>query len=267
MIRILYLGEIVGIPTVRKIQKKMPEIIEKKKYDFVIANADGASDGYGILSKTAYDLNKCGINVITCGDFVFNKKDVKNLINAKFVLSPYNLPKELGGKGIKIFNLKNNLKICVLNILGRMNFNKIYASDPFYAASKTIEKLNDSAKIIIVDFHGGATSEIQAMQWYLAGKVSLVAGSHLRVLTSDNRIINKRTAVISGLGYCGGKYSIGGFKPSIEIEKIKTGKFQYSKIENENIILEGISLEVDEKTGNAVSIDLFRQNISGKSTG
>ena len=178
------------------------------------------------------------------------------------MLRPYNLPGIFGGKGASIFRINDNIQIGIINILGRTNFNKIFPMDPFYTVDKAIEKLSKATSIIIVDFHGGTTSEIQAMHWYLASRVSLVVGSHLRILTSDNRIINNKTAVITGIGYCGGYFSIGGLSPDIEIQKIKYGQFIYSKIVKESICLQGVIVEIDEESGRAKSIELFKEKIS-----
>ena len=262
MLRILFLGEIIGIPTVKEIEKKLNEIIEENKIDFTIANGDGASNGYGILKKSAYALYNGGINAVTCGDYVFNKKDAIELLKAPFLLRPYNLTNSLGGKGSSLFKINENIKIGIINLLGRANFNKILSTDPFFSVNKAIEKLNEETNIIIVDFHGGTTSEIQAMQWHLAGRVSLVVGSHLRVLTADNRIIKDKTAVVTGIGYCGGYWSIHGLLPEIEINKIKNGQFEYSKVVKDFICLQGVLVEIDEESGNAKSIELFKEKIS-----
>ena len=167
MLRMLFLGEIIGIPTIKRIEKKLKGIINDYKIDFTIANADGASDGYGILSKSANNLYNSGINVITTGDYVYNKKDVRYLLQSPFLLRPYNLPGSLGGKGFLILELDNNIKIGIINILGRVNFNKIYAMDPFYSVNQALERMRNETNIILVDFHGGTTSEIQAMHWHL----------------------------------------------------------------------------------------------------
>lgn len=262
MLKVMFLGEVVGLSTVKQISKKLNEVIKKYKVDFTIANCDGASDGYGILRSTAYNLHDSGIRILTSGDFVFNKKDVKELLRLDFFLRPFNIPNFLGGQGYSIYKLNEKTKIGIINLLGRINFNKIYAMDPFYSVNKTLEKIYNETNIIIVDFHGGATSEIQAMHWYLGGKVSLVVGSHLRVLTSDNKIINDKTAVITGIGFCGGYWSIGGLHPDIEINKIKYGQFQYSKIADTFICLQGVLVDIDEDTGEAKKIELLNEKIS-----
>jgi 2',3'-cyclic-nucleotide 2'-phosphodiesterase len=261
MLKVLFLGEIVGMPAISFIKKNLPLITEKYKIDFTIANGDGASDGYGILKNSAYQLNKAGINILTTGDFVFNKKDAHELLSFPFVLKPYNLPQAFGGNGYTVVKVKD-FSIGIINILGRINFSKVFASCPFYSVGKAVEKIKEKTNIIIVDFHGGATSEIQAMQWHLAGKVSIVAGTNLRVLTSDARIIEDKTAIITGLGFCGGEKSVAGFEPEIEISKIKTGQFFYSKAASQDIRLQGIIVEIDEATGAAKKIELFNSNSS-----
>ena len=204
MIRILVLGEIIGISTTKEIKKHLRKIIQDEKIDFTTANVDGASDGYGVLADTAYHLHNSGIDVLTGGDFIFNKKDIKEFLG-KFprILRPYNLPKETVGRGFMVTQLESGKKIGIINLLGRTNFQKIFANDPFYVIESAIEKMKESTNIILVDFHGGTTSEIQAMHWYLKGKVSLVLGTHLRVLTTDRRIIGDHTGVITGTGYGG----------------------------------------------------------------
>lgn len=258
--RILFLGEVVGIPTIKFIQKRLKEIREKFAVDLVVSNADGASDGYGILKNSAYQLHKAGVDIVTCGDFVFNKKDVKELLRMPFVLRPYNLPSVMGGKGYTVIDVKG-VKVAVLNLLGRINFFKVFPTDPFHSVDKIIEKLDESIKVIILDFHGGTTSEVQAMQWHLAGKVTAVIGSHLKCLTADNRVLLSKTAVITGAGFCGIANSIGGLRADIEINKVKYGQFEYSKIDSEGpFVLQGALLDIDEESGNAVSIDIFNEN-------
>lgn len=262
MINILFLGEIIGIPTIKFLYKNLENIKKEYNIHFVIANADGASDGYGLLKTSAVQLHKSGVDIITTGDYVFNKKDVKDLLKLPFLTRPYNLPNSLGGKGIIITEV-NNVKIGIMNLIGRINFTKVFPMDPFYSATKMLEKIDPSVKIIILDFHGGTTSEVQAMHWYLAGKVTAVIGSHLRVLTSDARILNGKTAVITGTGFCGICNSIGGLRADIEINKIKTGIFNYSKIDCEPpFILQGALLKIDEEKGVAISIENFKKEIA-----
>ncbi len=260
MLKILFLGEIIGLETVKKLKGFLQAAKQKFGIDMVIANADGASDGFGLLKNTAFQIHSSGINVITGGDLILNKKDSRELIeSAGFFLRPYNLSALNIGRGYINYKLDQDRVVSVISILGRSNYNKIFASDPFFAINKLLEKFSDS-KYIIVDFHGGTTSEIQAMQWYLAGKVTAVIGTSLRVLTSDNRVINDRTAVVTCNGYCGAADSIYGLSDETELAKIKTGRFLYSKIPTENIVYQGVMIEIDEESGKALSIEHFNQS-------
>jgi 2',3'-cyclic-nucleotide 2'-phosphodiesterase len=261
MIKVLILGEIIGIPAIRKISKTLKAIIKENEIDFTMANDDGASDGYGILRNSSCELYNAGINVLTGGDNIFNKKDVRDLLKLPFQLRPFNLPNTLGGRGFSIYSINEKIHAGIINVMGRINFNKTFPMDPFHAIDKALEKLQNEVKIIIVDFHGGATSEIQAMCWHLAGKVTCIVGSHLRVLTSDNRIVNNRTAVVTCTGYCGAEESICGLQTDIEINKIKNGRFTYSKVEKENLMLQGVIVQIDENTGAALNIELFKKSI------
>ena len=264
MIRILFLGEIIGISTINLFKKSLKGLLLKYSIDFTIANADGASDGFGILKNSAFILNKSGIDIITGGDYVFNKKDVKELLGINFFLKPYNLPQYFGGNGYTLARVKD-VEIGIISILGRIHFNKIFASCPFYSVNKAIEKLKEKTKIIIVDFHGGATSEVQAMHWYLAGKVSLTVGSHLRMLTTDSRILNNKTAVITGIGFCGAKNSVGGLEPEIEINKFRSGQHYYSKVAVQEIKVQGVIVDIDESNGEAKKIEVLDKCIINES--
>lgn len=266
MIKILFMGEIVGIPTVKIIRKKLKAIVKKHNIDFVIANADGASDGYGVLAETAKDLLDSGIDVLTSGDLVFNKKNIKDfIIDNHNMLRPLNLSDKSPGKGFEVFHTRSGVKVGVLNLLGRTNFNKMFANDPYKAAENAVSRMKQETDVIIVDFHGGTTSEIQSMQWFLSGTVTGVLGTNLRVLTADNRVIDDYTAVITGTGVCGGFCSIGGFSPDIEIKKMITGRFFYSKIEKENINIQGAVIEVSEDDGRALSIDIISEALQENS--
>ena len=261
MIRVLFLGEIIGIPTTKVLKKRLPEVKEKYGIDFTIANCDGASDGFGVLMNTLYHLHLFGIDIITTGEHIYNKKDTREgLSKFGYSLRAYNLPKdrENTGKGYTIVNVKNK-NIAIINLLGRTNIQKIFVLDPFYAIEKFLQKTNKNIDMIIVDFHGGTTSEIQSMHWYLVDRVNLVVGTHLRILTTDNRIIGNKTGVITGNGFCGVKNSCFGLSIDIETKKIKTGQFSYSKVPEGDIGIQGIIVDLDEETNKTLSVELLQE--------
>lgn len=261
--KVLFLGEVVGIPIVRALKKKVKLIKSYYQADFIFCNANGASDGYGILAETAAELLSSGFDCLTGGDLIYNKRNIKDFIGYNALLRPYNLPPSSPGRGYKIFTLPSGKKSAVVSLLGRNNFNKIFAGDPYHIEETLLNHLaKDNINSVIIDFHGGTTSEIQSLQWLLAGKVSAVLGSHARVLTADSRILNSHTAVITGLGICGSPYSIAGFAPDVEISKIKSGRFSYSKIDKDNIAIQGVLLTINENTGKAESIETINRALS-----
>lgn len=268
MLRVLFFGEIVGLPAVRTLKKKISSFAQGKGADFVIANADGASDGYGVMAETAAELLGSGIGALTGGDLIYNKKNIKEFLdNDSRFIRPVNLPYDSPGKGFGIFDTHvagitgESIKIGIINILGRNNFNKIFPNDPYILSEGAIKSIKKRTPIVIADFHGGTTSEIQSMQWFLSGNVSAVIGTHSRVLTADSRIIDDYTAIITGAGYCGGYYSIGGLDPAIETTKILTGRFSYSKITKEDVIVQGVLIDIDETDGRAINIESFNERI------
>lgn len=261
--KVLFLGEVVGIPIVRALKKKIRMIKSYYEADFIFCNADGASDGYGVLAETASELLNSGFDCLTSGDLIYNKRNIKDFIGYNALLRPYNLPPSSPGRGYKIFTLSSGKKLAIVSLLGRNNFNKIFAGDPYHIEETLLSHLaKDNISSIVIDFHGGTTSEIQSLQWLLAGKVSAVLGTHARVLTADSRILNSHTAVITGLGICGSSYSIAGFAPDVEILKIKSGRFSYSKIDKDNIVIQGVLLDIDETMGKAKSIVSINKALS-----
>ena len=261
--KVLFLGEVVGIPIVRALKKKIRMIKSYYEAYFIFCNADGASDGYGVLAETASELLNSGFDCLTSGDLIYNKRNIKDFIGYNALLRPYNLPPSSPGRGYKIFTLSSGKKLAIVSLLGRNNFNKIFAGDPYHIEETLLSHLaKDNISLIVIDFHGGTTSEIQSLQWLLAGKVSAVLGTHARVLTADSRILNSHTAVITGLGICGSSYSIAGFAPDVEILKIKSGRFSYSKIDKDNIVIQGVLLDIDETMGKAKSIVSINKALS-----
>ncbi len=261
MIKVLFLGEIIGIPTTKELKKRLPEIKEKHNIDLTIANCDGGSDGYGVLMNTLFHIHTGGVDVITTGEHIFNKKDTREgLAKFHYALRAYNLPKDIDGSGRGYTTIKvKDKNVAIVNLVGRINIQKLFVLDPFYSIDKFFEKLDKNIDIVIVDFHGGTTSEVQSMHWHLVNRANLVVGTHLRVLTTDNRVIGEKTAVITGNGFCGTKRSSFGLSLEIETKKIRTGQFFYSRIPEGEIIVQGIIANIDEETNRTVSIELLQE--------
>ena len=218
---ILVLGDVVGPSGMTAVCEQLPQIIQKKKIDFVIINGENAADsGAGITEKNAKDFFNAGVDVITSGNHIWDQKETMNFIQSeKRLLRPENSLKPSPGEGFGIFKSKNNKKIAVINLMGNVYMKK--SEDVFQTAKKLLTKieLKKDADFIVVDMHGEITSEKMAMGHLLDGKVTIVVGTHTHVPTSDQRVMEKGTAYQTDLGMCGDYNSVIGMNKSNSLKK------------------------------------------------
>jgi len=218
---ILILGDIVGPSGRKALINKLPNLIKRKKLDFVIVNGENAADpGVGITKKNTEEFFEAGADVITTGNHVWDQKETMEFITSeKRLLRPENLIKGSPGVGTGIFNSKNNKKVAVINLMGNIFMKK--CEDVFEAAKKFIQitKLKKDADFIIVDFHGEITSEKMAMGYLFDGKVTMFVGTHTHVPTSDHRIMEKGTAYQTDIGMCGDYNSVIGMNRDNSLKK------------------------------------------------
>ena len=218
---ILILGDIVGPSGREAIIKKLPNLIKKKKLDFVIVNGENAADpGVGITKKNTEEFFNAGTDVITTGNHVWDQKETQEFITSeKRLLRPENLIEGSPGFGNGIFTSKNNKKVAVINLMENIFMKK--CEDVFESAKKFIQsvKLKRDADFIIVDMHGEITSEKMAMGYLFDGKATMVVGTHTHVPTSDYRIMEKGTAYQTDLGMCGDYNSVIGMNRDNSLKK------------------------------------------------
>ena len=257
---ILILGDIVGPSGREAIVKKLPNLIKKKKLDFVIINGENAADpGVGITKKNTEEFFEAGTDVITTGNHVWDQKETMEFITSeKRLLRPENLIKGSPGVGTGIFNSKNNKKVAVINLMGNIFMKK--CEDVFTTTEKIFNKfkLKKDADFIVVDFHGEITSEKMAMGHYLDGKATLVVGTHTHVPTSDFRVLEHGTAYQSDTGMCGDYNSVIGMNKENSLKKFfnnKEAKKHFPSLGEAT--LSGIIVEGDLNTGLAKSVKQF----------
>ena len=255
--KILFLGDIVGKGACKFIKKNLPKIIKKKKIDFIIANGENAAnDGNGITKKIAIDLLKSGIDVITSGNHIWDKKDInKYLDNHRRVLRPINFFQDSPGKGFSIFQTKNKFKIGVLNLMGNIFMEK--CDNVFLSAKEFLKKykLNRDYHFLIVDFHSETIIEKMAIGHMFDGQATLVVGTHTHVPTKDERILEKGTAYVSDAGMCGDYNSVMGFNKKIFLEKLIKGKAKKNSPVEKNISLSGVIVHSNKKNGLANKVE------------
>ena len=254
---ILIIGDIVGIPGVKKVKEELPKLIKDRKIDFVIANGENSADGMGITSKIFKDLMLAGVNVVTMGNHTWGKKDIFNIIDNKNLIRPANYPKGVFGNGYGIYECKGK-KIAVINLIGRVDMN-VLSENPFVKADEIINKVKDEADFIVVDFHAEATAEKIAMGYYLDGRVTCLFGTHTHVATADETILENGTAYITDIGMTGPKKSVIGMEVEASIKRfLTTLPERYKVSSDENIVLNGGILKVDSESCRAEKIERIK---------
>jgi len=250
---ILFIGDIVGRPGREAVRKGLRGIVERHHVDFVIANAENAAAGFGITKDIGDTLLEMGIDVMTSGNHIWDKKEALDYIAAEpRLLRPANYPVGVPGRGSTVALSGDGRAVGVVNIMGRVFMTSI--DDPFAVVLREIDAIRHKTRIIIVDFHAEATSEKIAMGWHLDGKVTLVVGTHTHVQTADERILPQGTAYLTDAGMTGPHDSIIGMEREPSLSRFLTGlpiKFEPA---TGNPRLNGIVVTADEKTGRATGV-------------
>lgn len=251
--KILFIGDIVGSPGREAIKNLLPELKKEFNLDFVIANAENAAGGSGITPKVAEELFNYSVNILTSGDHIWKKREIMELINQEpRILRPVNFPPGAPGRGWELFKVKDNFRIGVMNVQGRVFMEALDC--PFRTARQAQEELSKDTKLIIVDIHAEATSEKVALGWYLDGKVSAILGTHTHIQTADEKILPAGSAYITDVGMTGSVDSVIGRRIEDVLERFLTSIPVRFEVAKENIQLQGVVLDIDENTGKARSI-------------
>ena len=218
--RIAFIGDIVGSPGRDMLKKYLQEIKEKEKIDFVIANYENASHGFGLTLKNCNELFSYGIDVMSGGNHTWDKKDILPLFDSHEILRPHNYPDGVAGTGCKVYAVGSE-KLAVLNLMG--HFSMPYCDNAFRCAKSTVEELHkEGVKNIFVDFHAEATSEKRGMMMLMQGKVSAIIGTHTHVATDDFQIANG-TAYMSDMGLTGCRDNVIGMDAKVPLQQFLTG--------------------------------------------
>jgi 2',3'-cyclic-nucleotide 2'-phosphodiesterase len=257
-VNLLILGDVMGISGREALKSKLPKIITENKIDFVIVNGENAAeDGRGITKLIAEEFFSEGVDVITSGNHIWDKKETTDYIDKENrLLRPANLVEGSPGKGYEIYNSKNKkYKIGVINLMGNVFMRK--TDDAFQKAKSISEKLilKKNVDFLVVDFHGEITSEKMAMGHFFDGLSTCVVGTHTHVPTADTRILDKGTAYQTDLGMCGDYNSVIGMNKENSVKRFLNDKnaIKHFPAEGEGT-LSGIIVETDLKTGLAKKV-------------
>lgn len=253
-VKILFIGDIVGSPGRQAVTRELHRLIDRYRIDLVIANGENAAGGFGITEEKARELFSLGIDVLTSGNHVWDKREsYPYLRREERLVRPANYPPETIGRGSTLVRTAGGVAIGVLNLEGRVFMSSLDC--PFRAADREIAHLKQRTNIVVVDFHAEATSEKVALGWHLDGKVSAVIGTHTHVQTADERILPGGTAYMTDAGMTGSFDSVIGVKKELAIERFVTQMPVRFDVAKKDIRLNGVAIEIDATSGSALSIE------------
>jgi metallophosphoesterase (TIGR00282 family) len=250
---ILFIGDIVGRPGRDLVHRGLRGLVEHYGIDLVIANAENSANGFGITRDIGHTLLEWGVDVMTSGNHIWDKKEAVEYIGTEpRLLRPANYPAGVPGRGSYVAQTGDGRAVGVINLMGRVFMVPI--DDPFAVALREIEAIRHKTRIIFVDMHAEATSEKIAMGWHLDGKVTAVVGTHTHVQTADDRILPNGTAYLTDAGMTGPHDSIIGMEKEPSLARFLNGMPTKFEPATGNPRLNGVVVEADEKTGRATKI-------------
>ena len=264
-VKLLFIGDIVGKPGRKAVRYFLPRLRESHNLDFVVANGENSAGGSGITPATASEIFEAGVDVITCGDHLWDQREVVSLLNnePRFV-RPDNYPEGIPGQGYCVQKIADLPPVGVLNLQGQTFMKPI--ENPFFAAEEAVEELQKQTKIIFVDMHAETTSEKIAMGRFLDGKVSAVIGTHTHVQTADEQIFPGGTAFLCDAGCTGPQESILGREIEPIIQRFLTHQPQRFGVASKRVTLNGAVVEIDESSGKALHIERVSEMLPDSQT-
>ncbi len=249
---VLFIGDIFASPGRGLVSQTLKTILSEEKIDLAIANAENSAGGFGITPAIAEELFSYGLDALTSGNHIWDKKEIFDYFARQpRLLRPANYVEDLPGSGVVVVTARNGVECAVLNIQGRTYMPS--TDCPFRKIDKLLAELGN-VKVRIVDFHAELTSEKVAMGWYLDGRVSAMLGTHTHIPTADTRVLPEGTAYQTDVGMTGPYHSVIGVEKSIVLHKFLTGTPVRMEAARGGAELHAVIVDVDENTGKARAI-------------
>ncbi len=253
--KLLFLGDVFGKPGRQAVQRLVPRLIAREQLDLVVANAENAASGIGVTPDNAEELLAAEVDLLTSGNHIWAKREIVPYLDApgSRLIRPANYPPGTPGRGRTVVATPDGRRLGVVNIEGRVFMRPL--EDPFRVAAAEVEALRaEGVTAILVDMHCEATSEKNAMGWFLDGKVSAVLGTHTHVQTADARVLPGGTAFVTDVGMCGPWESVIGVKKELAIERFLTARPVPFEPAKRDVWLQGALVDIDDASGRARSI-------------
>ena len=251
--RVLFIGDIVGSPGRKIVHDRLADILTQRQIDLCIANGENSASGFGITPRLAEELFAAGVEVITGGNHIWDRREILEFFpHEPRLIRPANFPPGLPGKGVFVGKTRSGAGFAVLDLQGRTFMAAI--DDPFRAAVAELAAIPPDVKVIVVDMHAETTSEKQAMGWYLDGKVSAVLGTHTHVATADEHVLPGGTAYITDVGMTGPHDSVIGMEKQSVLQRFLDSMPTRFVVAEGDVQMNTVLIDVDEETGRARSI-------------
>ena len=258
---VICVGDVFGEPGRRAVQMLLPKLKKQHEADLAVVNVENSASGFGVTPLIARTFLEQGVDVMTSGNHIWDKKEIIEYIGKEnLLLRPANYPPGTPGAGSIVIKAGPH-KVAVLNLMGRVFLPQLDC--PFRKADEELERLRAETAIIVVDMHAEATSESQAMGWHLDGRVSVVVGTHRHVQTADERLLPKGTAYITDLGLTGPTDSVIGVEPELALARFLSGMPNRFEPAKGPAMLQGAVIRIDPETGRGLSIERLRVPLAG----
>jgi metallophosphoesterase (TIGR00282 family) len=254
-VKVLFLGDVFGKPGRQAVARLVPRLIAREGVDLVVANAENSAAGIGVTPDSADELLGAEVDLLTSGNHIWAKREIVPYLDAPGarLIRPANYPPGTPGRGRAVVSTPDGRRLGVVNVEGRVFMRAL--EDPFRVALAEVEALQaEGVRCILVDVHCEATSEKNAIGWFLDGKVSAVLGTHTHIQTADARVLPGGTAFITDVGMCGPWDSIIGVKKELVIERFLTARPISFEPAKRDVWLQGALVDLDDATGKARSI-------------
>ncbi len=250
--KILMIGDVVARPGRVAVLERIQDLREQHGIDLAVMNAENVAGGFSITPPIADELFRAGIDVMTSGNHIYDKREVLPYIERQpRLLRPANYPPGSPGSGLFVGEVRGT-RVAVLNLIGRIFMGP--ADDPFRAAEAALAVIPEDVKVRLVDIHAEATSEKVAMGWFLDGRVSAVVGTHTHVQTADERILPGGTAYLTDLGMTGSYAGVIGMKTEDVITRFTSAVYKRAEHASGQARICAVVIDVDETTGRAREI-------------
>ncbi len=255
--KLLFVGDVIGKPGRRALHNLLPRLVDHHRADYVVVNVENSAGGFGVTPDVLAEIAALPIDVYTTGNHVWDKKEgIAILDHERRLLRPHNYPEGNPGTGLHVGETAAGVPVAVINLEGRVFMHQL--DSPFLVADrllKGLDRLERKVKAIFVDFHAEATSEKQALAFYLDGRVSAVVGTHTHVPTADERVLPNGTAFLTDAGMTGPYESVIGMRTDKVLKRFLLQTPASFEVAKRDVRLAAVLIDIDETTGKARGIE------------